>query len=134
LRGQRDRDDRMFRFKILQVGLEHSKEKIDIVRWLRNFENALVRFLFRKRDPQGQFLGDQIDRAQSQSELFEKPPENEEQRLGRFDLVIELKTFLERFRRLNQFQEPRRGPIGPFPKPDSFDAEPVSKLLFIEGR
>jgi len=45
--------------------------------------------------------------------------------------VIELKTFLERFRRLNKFQEARRGAIGAVPKPDGVGAEPVSKFLFI---
>ena len=94
----------MLGFKILQVRLEHSKEKIDIVGRLRDFENALVSLLTRKTDLQRQFSCDEIDRAQPQSELLQKPTEHEEQWLRRFDLVIELKTFVERFRRLNKFQ------------------------------
>src|SRR5205085_12030079 len=126
-RGQRDRHDRMFRFKILQVRLEHPEEKIDLVGRLRDFENTNMCFLARtgsssrspsrtgtsqsrlvfvrtrKGDAQGQLAGDQINAAQSNGELFEKAPENEKQRLGGFDLMIELKTFIERFRRLNKF-------------------------------
>src|SRR5882724_5403877 len=122
----------MFRFKILQVCLEHSKEKIDIVGRLRDLENALVTLLTRKTDAERQFFRDEIDRAQPQGELFQKPAEHEEQRLRGLDLVIELKTFLERFRWLNKFQEPRGGAICPFPKPDGVGAEPVSQFLFIQ--
>ena len=110
MRGQRNRHDRMFRFKILQVRLEHSKEKIDIIGRLRDFENALVSasrtgicLIIRKTDPERQFLRDQIDAAQPKGKLFQKPAEHEEQWLGGFDLVIELKTFVERFRWLNKF-------------------------------
>src|ERR1700736_4510197 len=117
----------MRRFKILKVRLEHPKEKIDIVGRLRDFENALVSasrtgicwFVLariRKSDPQRQFFRDQIDRAQPQRELVQKPAKHEEQRLGRLDLMIELKTFVKRFRRLNKFQKPRRGAICPFPE------------------
>src|SRR6266403_2279102 len=121
----------MFRFKILQVRLEHSKEKIDIVARLRDLENALVTLLTRKTDAERQFFRDEIDPAQPQRELLQKPAEHEEQRLRCFDLMIELKTFLERFRRLNKFQQPRCRFICPFPKPDCVGAEPVSKFLFI---
>ncbi len=121
----------MFRFKILQVCLEHPEEKIDIVARLRDLENALVTLLTRKTDAERQFFRDQIDRAQPQRELIQKPAEHEEQRLGGLDLMIELKTFLERFRWLNKFQQARRGAIGAFPKPDGVGAEPVSKFLFI---
>ena len=140
----------MLRFKILQVRLEHSKEKIDIVGRLRDFENAFVSFLtrpgrrgdhrgfvlarIRKTDHQRQFFRDQIDRAQSQGELLQKTSKHEEQRLRRFDLVIELKTFLERFRWLNKFQEPSRGSICPFPESNSFRPKPRPKLFLIERR
>src|SRR5436190_2719146 len=124
----------MFRFKILQVCLEHSKEKIDIVGRLRDFENTLVTLSIRKTDHQRQFFRDQIDRAQSQGELLQKTSKHEEQRLSSFDLVIELKTFLERFRRLNKFQEPSRGSICPFPKPDGVGPEPRPQFLLIERR
>src|SRR5438552_7126069 len=124
----------MFRFKILQVRLKHSKEKIDIVGRLRDFENALVTLLvrhggfvlarIRKTDAERQFFRDEIDRAQPQGELLQKPAEHEKERLRSFDLMIELKTFIERFRWLNKFQEPRRGPVCPLPEPDSDGAEP----------
>src|SRR5437764_405846 len=104
----------MFRFKIFQVRLEHPKEKIDIVGRLRDFENALVSasrtgicLIIRKTDPERQFLRDQIDAAQPKGKLFQKPPEDEKQRLRGFDLVIELKTFLKSFRWLNKFYEAR---------------------------
>ena len=51
-RLQRDGDNRMLRFEILQVRLEHSEQKIGIVGRLRNFERALVTLLVRKSDPQ----------------------------------------------------------------------------------
>src|SRR5207237_10885870 len=98
----------MFRFKILQVRLEHPEKKIDIIGRLRDFENPLVSasrtgicLIIRKTDPERQFLRDQIDAAQSQRELLQKPAQDEEQRLRGFDLVIELETFLKTFRGLN---------------------------------
>src|SRR6202030_227419 len=81
---ERDCNDRVLRFKILQMRLEHAKEKIDIVGRLRNFENALVNLFvrrggsvspvgrvrlvadlarIRKSDPQGQFACNQINCA-----------------------------------------------------------------------
>src|SRR5437763_8363923 len=100
----------MFRFKILQMRLEHSKEKIDIHRWLRDFESASRtgscrcrdRFIvagIRERDRQRQLFRDEINCTEPERELFEKPPELEEQRLGGLDLMIELRTFGKRFRR-----------------------------------
>src|SRR2546423_12632582 len=96
----------MFRLKILQVRLEHSEEKIDIVSWLRDFEHTLmleagswelgvvrlVADLLRigKMNREGELFRDQINAAQPQGELFEEPPKHEKQRLGRFDLMIEL--------------------------------------------
>src|SRR2546427_3473833 len=100
----------MFRFKILQVRLEHSKEKIDIVSRLRDFEDPLVSAsrtgisLFtrpsrrgdhggfvlariREGDGESELARDQIDCAQPQSELFQKPAEDEKQRLGGLDLM-----------------------------------------------
>src|SRR5438128_10815110 len=124
----------MLGFKILQVRLEHPKEKIDIVGRLRDFENALVTLSIRKTDHQRQFFRDEIDRAQSQGELLQKPAEHEEQRLRSFDLMIELETFLERFRWLNKFQEPSRGSICPFPESNSFRPKPRPKLFLIERR
>src|SRR5207248_8104711 len=128
----------MFGFKILQVRLEHSKEKIDIIGRLRDFENALVSasrtgicLIIRKTDPERQFLRDQIDAAQPKGKLFQKPPEHEEQWLGGFDLVIELKTFLKSFRWLNKFQEARGRAVRAFPEPDGLGTEPVSKFLLI---
>ena len=50
-----------------------------------------------------EFFHDEINAAQSNGELFEKSPENEQQRLSGFDFVIELKTFIESFWRLNKF-------------------------------
>src|SRR5436309_2112265 len=128
----------MFRFKILQVRLEHSKEKIDIVGRLRDFENALVSasrtgicLIIRKSDPQRQLARDEINRAQPERELLEKPAEDEEQRLGGLDLVIELKTFVERFRRLNKFEQAIRGSVRPFPKCDGIIPKPRPQFFFI---
>src|SRR5436853_7407065 len=99
----------MFRFKALQVRLEHPEEKINIIGRLRDFENALVSasrtgicLIIRKTDPERQFLRDQIDDAQPKGKLFQNPPEHEEQWLGGSDPVIELKTFLNSLRCRNK--------------------------------
>src|SRR5438309_5543800 len=133
----------MFRFKILQMRLEHPEEKIDIIRRLRNFENPLVSasrtgicwfvlVRIRKSDPQSEFLGDQIDPAQPERELLQKSAEHKEQRLGGFDLVIELETFLKRFRRLNEFQQAIRLTGCAFPRLDRFRPEPGPKVFLIQ--
>ena len=88
-RAQRNGNDRVIRFKILQMRLEHSEEKIDIVTRLRDFEHTNVYFLgrtdsasrspsrtgscrcrdrfivarIRERDRQCQLFRDEIDRA-----------------------------------------------------------------------
>src|ERR1700736_5337443 len=111
--------------------LEHPEEKIDIVGRLRDFENPFVRLFVRKTDPQRQLFRDQINAAQPKGELLQKSSKHEQQRLRGLDLVIEFETFVERFRWLNKFQEPRRGPVCPFPKPDGVRSESVSKFLFI---
>src|SRR5438876_4824211 len=98
--------------------LEHPEEKIDIVGRLRDFENALVDLRIRKSDPQGEFAGDEIDAAQSQGELLQKPAEHEQERLSCFDLMIELKTFVEGFRRLNKFEQAIRLTICTKPEGD----------------
>src|SRR5690242_208624 len=122
----------MFGFKMLQVRLEHSKEKIDIIRWLRDFENSLIRSVIRKMNRESQLAGDEINAAQAERELFEKSPKDKQQRLCGFDLVIELKTIVERFRWLNKFEQPRRGPIRTFPKLNGSISEPIPEFLFIE--
>src|ERR1700737_1792783 len=48
--------------------------------------------------------------------------------------MIELETFVERFRQLNKFQEPRRGPICSFPKPNRFRAKSRPELFLIQRR
>src|SRR5205085_6889891 len=100
--------------------LKHPKEKIDIVGWLRDFEHTLVnasrtglrkmpvRLGLRKMNRERQLARDQINAAQPKGKLLKKSTEHEEKRLRGLDLVIELKTFLERFRRLNQFQQASR--------------------------
>ncbi len=134
----------MFRFKILQMRVQHSKEKIDIVGWLRNFENAFVNLLvrrsesvpwrIRKSNSQGDFFDDEIDRTQPQRELLQKPAQHEKEWLSRFDFVFELEAFFKRLRWLNKFKEPIRSPIRAFPKPDCFRTESRAKLLLIKRR
>src|SRR6266446_9445882 len=123
----------MFRFKIFQMRLQHPEEKIDIVGRLWDFENAFVTLLVRKRDPQPDFSGDEINRAQPHCKLLQKAAEHEKQRLGSFDLVLKFEALIERFRGLNKFEQPIRYPICPFPKADRFRAKPCCDLFFIEG-
>src|SRR5439155_15363860 len=129
LRTERDRNDRMFRSKILQVRLEHAEEKIDIVGWLRDFENAFVNLFvrrsgsvlcadlwrIRKRDLQRQFFCDEIDRVQPHGELLQKTAEHKQERLGCFDFALKLEALLERLRRSNQFEHSIGLPIRALP-------------------
>src|SRR5690242_16197930 len=87
LRAERDSNDWMFRSKILQMRVQHPKEKIDIIGWLRNFENALVNLFachgefvlarIRERNLQRQFFCYEIDPSQPQRELLQKTAEHE---------------------------------------------------------
>src|SRR5262249_60499492 len=112
----------MLRSKIFQVRVEHPEEKIDIHRWLRDFENALVSasrtgtgwftrqggFAFariRKCDREREFAGDEINAAQPEHELLEKSPQNEKQRLGGFQLPVAPQTSVARFRRRDDIHE-----------------------------
>src|SRR2546430_9091522 len=122
----------MFRFKILQMRMQHPEEKIDIVGRLRNFEAAFVTLFVRKSDPQCEFFGDEINRTQPQRELLQKPAEHKKEWLSRFDFVFELEAFFKRLRWLNKFKEPIRSPICAFPQPDCFRPEPHTELFLIE--
>ena len=132
----------MFRFKILQMHMQHPEEKIDIVGWLWNFEAAFVTLFvrrsesvpwrIRKSNSQGDFFGDEINRTQPQRELLQKPAEHKKEWLSRFDFVFELEAFFKRLRWLNKFKEPIRSPICAFPQPDCFRPEPHTELFLIE--
>ena len=124
----------MLRFKILQVRVKHPKEKIDVVGRLRNFENPFVILLIRKSNSQGQFFCDEIDRAQSQRKLLQKPAQHKEKRLGRFDLVFEFEALVERLRRSDKLEQPIGLPIRPFPHSDGFRPKPRGELFFIKRR
>src|SRR5437764_6231649 len=132
----------MFRSKILQVRLEHAKEKVDIIGRLRDFKNAFVTLFVRpggsmlwrigKGDLQGQFFCDQINRSQPNREMLEKTSEHKNQRLGGFDLVFKLEVFLEQFRRPNQFENSIASAVGALPHSNCFRAESRAELLFIQ--
>src|ERR1700720_1496262 len=123
----------MFRFKILQMRLEHAEEKIDIVGRLWDFKNAFVTLLVRKRDLQRDFFGNEINRVQPHCKLLQKPAQHEKQRLGSFDFVLKFEALIERFRGLNTFEQPIRYPIRPFPKPDGFWPKPYPQFLSIQS-
>jgi hypothetical protein len=95
LRAQRDRNDRIFGFKILQMRMQHPEEKIDIVGRLGNLENAFVNLFIRERDTQGQFFCDEINSAQPDGELVQKPAEHEEKWLDGFNFVFKFEAFLK---------------------------------------
>src|SRR6266542_4998420 len=115
----------MFGLKIFQVRLEHAKEKIDIVGWLRDFENAFVNLFVRRSgsvlatgrvrptgglwriregDLQSQFFCDEINCAQPHRELLQKTAQHEQERLGGFNFILKFKALLERLRGSNQFE------------------------------
>src|SRR6266404_7110680 len=102
---ERDGDDWLIRCKILQMRVQHPKEKIDIIGRLRNFEAALVLFFIRhgesvspvgrirpvadlwrirKSNPKSQFFCDQIDRTEAQSKLLQKTAQHKEERFDCF--------------------------------------------------
>src|SRR6266404_6647215 len=122
----------MVRLKILQMGLEHAKEKIDIVGRLRNFKNAFVNLFVRKRDLQRQFFCYEINPAQPQRELLQKPAEHEKERLGGFNFILKLKALLERLRRPNQFEHSIALAISALPHSDCFGPKSRAKLLLIK--
>ena len=72
LRFQRDGNNGLVRRKILQMRVQHPKEKIDIVGWLRDGEFPFVTFFVGKSNPQSDFFGDQVNRVQTQCELLQK--------------------------------------------------------------
>src|SRR6059058_6473124 len=102
----------MLRSKILQMRLEHSEQKIDIVCRLRNFENALVYLFIAEGDSQSQFICDEINCCQTHRELLQKTAQHKKQRFGCFDFALKLETLLERLRRPNQFEQSTGSSIG----------------------
>ena len=130
---ERDGDDWLLRFKILQMRVQHSEEKIDIIGRLRNFEAALVLFFIRKSNLKSQFFCDQIDCTESQSELLQKTAQHKEERFDCFDFVFELETLDKRFRGLHQLEQSSRFPIGTFPKPDRFGPETRVEVFLIQA-
>src|SRR4029077_19741433 len=91
-----------------------------------------VPWRIRKSNSQGDFFSDEIDRAQPQRELLQKPAQHEKQGLGSLDLVFEFKPLIKRLRWLNKFKEPIRSPIRAFPQPDCFRPKPRAELFLIE--
>src|SRR5438876_2392390 len=138
----------MFGSKILQMCLEHAEEKIDIVGWLRDFENAFVNLFvrrsgsvlcadlwrIRKRDLQRQFFCDEIDRVQPHGEMLQKTAQHKEKRLGGFNFIFKFKTFLERLRRPNQLEHSIVCSIRALPHPDGCGAKSRPELLLIQRR
>src|SRR5947208_13456931 len=122
----------MLRFKILQVRVQHPKEKIDVVSRLRNFENPFVILLIRKSNSQGQFFCDEVDRAQSQRKLLQKAAQHKEKRLGRFNFIFKFEALVERLRRPHELEQSLRFPARALPHSDSLGAKPDAKLLFIK--
>src|SRR6476661_8796249 len=120
--------------KILQMRLEHPEQKIDIVCWLRNFENTLVCLFIPERDSQRQFLCDEINCRQTHRELLQKTAQHKKQRLGCFDFALKLETLLEGLRRPNQFEQSTGSSIGSLPHADCFGAKSRPQLLLIQRR
>src|SRR5437660_1427817 len=124
----------MLRSKILQVRLEHTKEKINIVCRLRNFENAFVNLFVRKPDLQSQFFCYEIDPAQPQCELLQKTAEHKKEPLNGFNFIFKLKAFLERLWRPNQFEHSIVCSIRALPHTYCFGPKSRAKLLLVQRR
>jgi len=75
------------------MGVQHSKEQLDVMSRLRDFKAAPIFFFVGETEPERQLLRHEIDCLQSNGKLLQKTLQNEEKRLDRFDFVIELKTF-----------------------------------------
>lgn len=76
-----------------------------------------------------EFLGDEVKRGEPAAQLLELTPENEEERLGRFDLMFELDLFRKNFRRPDEVEEASRGAVGLSPEMGRERSEPGSQLI-----
>src|SRR6202035_1514616 len=117
----------MLRSKILQMRVEHAKEQIDIIGWLRNFENPFVCLLISECDSQGQFFCDEIEGTQTHCELLQKTADHEKKWLGCFNFVLKFKALFERLRRSNQLKQSIGLPVCAFPHLDCFGAKTRAK-------
>ena len=111
--------------------MQHPKEKIDIVRWLRNFETAFVLLFVRESNSQGQFFSDEVNRAQPQGELLQKATQYKEERLGGFDFIFEFEAFLKRLRRPDELERSIGLSVRLLPHSDRFRPKPDADLLLI---
>src|ERR1700716_2442068 len=114
--------------------VQHPKEKIDIVAWLRNFETPDVILLSAKLKSKCNLFRHQIDCIQSNRELLQKAAQHKKQRLNCFDFVFEFEALLEGFRRVNQLEESSELAMGAFPKDNCFSSKARPQVFFIELR
>ena len=100
LRFQRHGHNWMVGAEIFQMGLEEAEQQLNRVGRIGNLKAMLVARFIRLRESvlwrigeseaKDQLLGDKVKRAESPGELFEKSLQDEEERLGRFDFVLEI--------------------------------------------
>jgi hypothetical protein len=90
LDGEGDGDDRMFGPEIFQMGLEKAEQNVDRVGRVGNLETMFVAGFIGKSEAESKIARDQIVNAEAKRELFEKTPQDKEERLGCFDFVFEL--------------------------------------------
>src|SRR5450432_4480699 len=113
----------MFCAKIFEMRLEQPKKNFHRVARIGNLKTMFIARLVGKSESERQFPGDQIKRAETKRQLFEKASQDKKERLRRFDFVLEFHQFGEDFRRPNEPQQARRFPIRFFPEQDSFRSE-----------
>ncbi len=92
----------------------------------------VARFI-RKRELEGELVGDKIECVEPPAQLLEKSSQDEEERLGRFDFVFEIESLLKKFRWPNESQKAGRFSLGLVPEADGFRPEPRAELVALEG-
>jgi len=115
------------------MGVEHPEKRFDVVRRLRDFESVGVTALVAKSDFELELARDEMERTQPDGKLLEKAAKHEEERLARFDFVLELEQFFERFPDGHELEKPRRFSSRAFPELDSDRSEAGGNVFASEG-
>ena len=102
-----------------------------VARFIRRREFVLWRI--GKSEAKDQLLGDEVKRAESPGELLEKSLQDEKERLGRFDFVLELDFFRKNLRWPDESQKTGRLAACLFPEAGRFRSEPGGEIILGES-
>jgi hypothetical protein len=113
--------------------VEHPEKRFDVVGRLRDFESVRVTVLVTESNFELELAGHEMERAQPDEKLLEKPAKHEQERLARFDFVLELERFFERFADRDELQQASGFSGGAFPKLDANRSEAGRHVFFLES-